>query len=195
MDGMWEISVIAPEFFWDIQDGERHAGYFRLGSDNELLRFHLVEDYQARAQEIFRWVVSTYGIQQAVTSTIEPQYFSLCLDAQISVALHSYLFRDHARVEPPLGLSASVFRRAEKSEFDDITRFYRANTEGSGEWIEAFVHKRLSRGELFGLYDRGALVATGECITSQIQPPYADAGMVGTRAGQFHAHALKEILL
>ena len=182
MDGMWESAVIAQAAFWDIQDRARRAGYFCLGSDNELLRFHLVEDYQARAGEIFRWVVSTYGIRQAVTSTIEPPYFSLCLDAQVSVALHSYLFRDHTRIEPPSGLSASVFRNAEKSELDEITRFYRANTEGSGKWIEAFVNKRLDRQELFGMYDRGALAATGECIPSQTQPPYADVGMVVAHA-------------
>ena len=57
-------------------------------------------------------------------------------------------------------------------------RFYRANTEGSGEWIEAFLHERLDREELFALYDQQTLVATGECIPSQKQTPYADLGMV-----------------
>ena len=61
---------------------------------------------------------------------------------------------------------------------DDIARFYRANTEGSGEWIEAFLNARLNREELFVWYDQQALVATGECIPSQKQPPYADLGMV-----------------
>jgi len=200
MDGMWESAVIAHADFWDIQDGERYAGYFCVGSDNELLRFYLVADYQARAQDIFRWVVSTHGIRHAIASTIEPLYFSLCLDAQIGVALHSYLFRDNKRVEPAPSLSASVFRKAETSEFDDITGFYCANTEGSGEWIEAFVHERLHHQELFGLYERRTLVATGECIPSQTQPPYADVGRVvarvsRTRPGQFHAYALKAVLL
>ena len=105
MDGMWEGAVIAHATFWEIQDREQHVGYFCIGSDNDLLRFHLLENYQARAQEIFRWIVSTYGIQHAITSTIEPLYFSLCLDMQESITLHSYLFRDNKRIELSSGLS------------------------------------------------------------------------------------------
>jgi RimJ/RimL family protein N-acetyltransferase len=178
MDGMWESAVIAQATFWEIQDREQHAGYFCIGSNNYLLRFHLVENYQTRAQEIFRWIISTYDIQQAITSTIEPLYFSLCLDVQKRLALHSYLFRDHKRIELSSDFSKSIFRKAEKRDLDDIARFYRANTEGSGEWMEAFLNARLNREELFVCYDQQTLVATGECIPSQKQPPYADLGMV-----------------
>lgn len=183
MDGMWESTVIAHATFWEIQDREQHVGYFCIGSNNSLLRFHLLENYQfenyrARSQEIFRWIVSTYDIQYAIASTIEPLYFSLCLDAQIGIELHSYLFRDNQRIELPSSLNRGIFRRAEKSELADIVGFYRANTEGPGEWIEPFLHKRLNREELFVLYDQQTLVATGECIPSQQQPPYADLGMV-----------------
>lgn len=178
MDGMWESAVITHATFWEIQDQEQHAGYFCIDSNNDLLRFHLVENYQARSQEIFRWIVSTYDIQYAITSTIEPLYFSLCLDIQSSVTLHSYLFRDNKHIELSSDLSNIIFRKAEKRELDAIVRFYRANTEGSGEWIEAFLHERLNREELFVLYDQQTLVATGECIPSQKQTPYADLGMV-----------------
>ncbi|HVB20983.1 MAG TPA: GNAT family N-acetyltransferase [Ktedonobacteraceae bacterium] len=178
MDGMWEGAIIAHATFWEIQDGEQCAGYFCTGSDNELLRVQLFENYLVQAQEIFRWIVSTQGIQYAITSTIEPPYFSLCLDLQVGITLHSYLFRDNTRIELSSGLSNSVFRLAEKKELDDIVRFYQANTEGSGEWVEAFLRKRIDLAELFVLYDRQILVATGECIPSQKQTPYADLGMV-----------------
>src|SRR5947208_10453355 len=72
MDGMWESAVIMPATFWEIQDREQLAGYFCIDSNKCLLCFHLSENYQARAQEIFRWIVSTYSIQYAITSTIEP---------------------------------------------------------------------------------------------------------------------------
>jgi GNAT superfamily N-acetyltransferase len=182
MDGMWESAVIAQAAFWKIQDREQFVGYFCLDSNRYLLRFHLLENYQARAQEIFRWIVSTYNIEHAIMSTIEPSYFSLCLDIQKSIALHSYLFRDNPCCELSSGLSTSTFRKAEKGELDDITRFYRANTEGSGEWIEPFLNARLNREELFVWYDQQTLIATGECIPSQKQPPYADLGIVVARS-------------
>ena len=182
MDGMWEEAVIAHASFWQIQDGEQPIGYFCLNSNNYLLRFHLVKNYQQWAQEIFRWVLSTQDIRYAITSTIEPLYFSLCLDVQTSVTLHSYLFRDNYRMELSSNLSNGIFRKAEKRELDDIMHFYQVNTEGPREWIEPFLHKRLEREELFLLCDRQILVAAGECIPSQKQLPYADLGIVVAQA-------------
>ncbi len=182
MDGMWESAAIAHATFWDIQgdirDRKQYAGYFCLDSDNCLLRFHLSANYQAHAQEIFAWIVSTYNIQQAITSTIEPFYFSLCLSIQESITPHSYLFRDNKRIEPLSDLSNSSFRTAENRELDDIVRFYHTNTEGSGEWIEEFLQERIKHKELFVWYHEQTLVATGECIPSSKQKPYADLGMV-----------------
>ncbi len=178
MDGMWESAIISQATFWVIQDQEHYAGYFCIGSDKDLLRFHLLENYHDDAQEIFAWVVSTHDIQYAITSTIEPLYFSLCLDIQQSSTLHSYLFRDDKHAELSFKLNKSIFRKAEKSELDDLVHFYQTYTEGSGEWIEAFLDAHLKREEVFVWYDEQTLVATGECIPSQKQPPYADLGMV-----------------
>jgi hypothetical protein len=186
MDGMWESTIISQATFWILQDQERYAGYFCIGSDNDLLRFHLLENYQEDSQDIFAWVISTYHIQYAITSTIESLYFSLCLDIQKSIILHSYLFRDHKRVELSPKLSKSIFRKAEKSELDELVHFYQTHTEGSGEWIEAFLDVRLKREELFVWYDEQTLVATGECIPSLKQPPYADLGMVVAQAYSFN---------
>lgn len=182
MDGMWERTVIAGATFWELQDREQHVGHFYLGADHELLRFHVVEPYRAQAQEIFRWVVSMYGIQQAMTSTIEPLYCSLCQALQRSSTLQNYLFRDHQRIEGSSDPGTSSFRKADKTELADLVRFYRANTEGSGGWIEGFLDERLKREELFVLSDGQSVVATGECIPSQSQPPYADLGMVVAQA-------------
>ncbi len=182
MDGMWENAIIAHATYWEIQERGQYVGYFCIDSNNYLLRFHLLENYQVRAQEIFRWIVSTYRIQYAIASTIEPLYFSLCLDIQKSITLHNYLFRDHKRIELSSCLNHGIVRKAEKAELDDISRFYHANTEGSGEWIEAFLHERLYREDLFVLYDQQTLLATGECIPSQKQIPYADLGVVVAQA-------------
>jgi len=182
MDGMWESAAIARAVCWDIRDRGRHAGYACIGRDNDLLRFHLTGEYRARAQEIFRWFVAAHGIRRAIAGTIEPAYFSLCLDLQTSSALHSYLFHDNARVAVPSGVGGRIFREAEEGEFDAVAHFYRANTDGPGDWIEAFLRARLERGELVGLYDQQGVLATGECIPSRTQPPHADLGMVVAHA-------------
>jgi len=178
MDGMWEKVVIAHAVFWDIRERGRHAGYACVGPANALLRFHLAGGDGARARETFRWFVAAHGIRRAIAGTIEPPYLSLCLAHQRGIALHSYLFRDHTPVATPSGLGDATFRTAEEGEFDAIARFYHTNTEGPGAWIGAFLRERLARGELFGLYDRQGVLATGECIPNRAQPPYADLGMV-----------------
>jgi GNAT superfamily N-acetyltransferase len=182
LDGMWESVAISHATFWEIQDQGQHIGYFCIDPDHYLLRFHLWENHQSQAQEIFRWVLSTHTIRHAITSTREPLYFSLCLDMQASIVPHSYLFRDHRHVERSSCLSGSTFRKAKKREFSDIAHFYSANIEGPGDWIEAFLHERFKHEELFVLYDQHTLAATGECIPSQKQPPYADLGMIVAQA-------------
>jgi GNAT superfamily N-acetyltransferase len=178
LDGMWEKAVIAQATFWRLRDQGQPVGYFCLDAENTLLRFYLAEPYRARAQEHFLWVISTHQIQRAIASTLEPLYFSLCLGVQRSVTLHSYLFRDSRAVIAAPNFGQGVFRQADSSELYQLMDFYQANTEGPGTWIEGFLRARLQREELFVLEDGQTLLATGECIPSLKQPPYADLGMV-----------------
>jgi GNAT superfamily N-acetyltransferase len=179
---MWEGAIIAQAAFWELRIQGQYVGYYCIDSHNCLLRFHLLHEYRGRAQTIFQWVISTHTIRQAVSSTAEPFYFSLCLDMQTGISLHSYLFRDTTSMKVSPGPSGGVFKKVEQSELDDVIRFYRKNTEGSGEWIDGFLHTLIRDEALFGLYDGGMLMATGECIPSRHQAPYADLGMVVERS-------------
>src|SRR6185437_17026649 len=116
----WERRIMSQATFWAIQDQEQYAGHFCLDSSTYLLRFHLAKAYQAQAQEIFQRILSTYELQYAITSTLEPLYFALCLDFQKHITPQSYLFRDHERLQIPTDLLTHAFRKAEKSEFDTL---------------------------------------------------------------------------
>jgi GNAT superfamily N-acetyltransferase len=182
MDGMWASAIIPEASFWEIQANGQQAGYFCLDTERCLLRFHLWENYLDRARDIFHWLLSTHSIQQALASTIEPLYFSLCLDFQKHMTPHTYLFQDHhPDVSVPNLTIESTFRKATSSDLPEVVNFYQANIEGAGEWIPDFLHRRIEQEELFLLYDQQTLAATGECIPSQKQIPYADLGMVVAR--------------
>ncbi len=182
MDGMWEGAFIARSAFWLVRDGGVPLGHYCIGADSTLLRFHLENAHRAKAAEVFRWVVSTHDVRQAVASTLEPPYFSLCLDVQTSLSIHSYLFRDNTRGELSFGLDTGVLRKASIEDLEGLVRFYHANIDGAGEGVEPFLRERLALEELFVLYDGPILAATGECIRSRSQPPYADLGMVVARS-------------
>ncbi len=179
MDGMWEGMTIADSIVWKIQDQGRSAGFFCLDADGRLLRFFLSEDYQQNAYSIFSWVLSTYHVRSAFVSTMEAFFFSLCLDKQSRVKTHAYLFHHDLKViEPSIDQSALCLKLAKESDLQDVVTFYERNAGGPGDWIEPFLHRRFERNELLLLYKEQMLVAAGECIPSQLQPPYADMGMV-----------------
>jgi len=178
VDGMWESVVIGGAACWALHDHGRHAGCYWVDAEDMLLGIHLVSADDGEAAAIFRQVLDAHGIWQARASTGEPRYFALCRDAGRVEAVEHYLFRDHQRHTPTDTLDAGTFRKAERHERAAFERFYRENTAGDGAWISAFLDERLRHQELFGLYERGVLVATGECIPSRFQPPYADLGVV-----------------
>ncbi|WP_149402891.1 hypothetical protein [Dictyobacter arantiisoli] len=74
--------------------------------------------------------------------TLFPGNGSLCLDRQKSILPHSYLFRDQPG-QHSIALSSKSssknFRKAAKEDIIDILPFYRANTQGPGDWIEVFL--------------------------------------------------------
>ncbi|GER91709.1 hypothetical protein KDW_58710 [Dictyobacter vulcani] len=183
LDGMWEGAIIPQATFWEIQDQEQSVGYFCLDADQCLLRFHLWETYQSRAQEIFRWLIESYQIQQAMASTIEPAYFSLCLDLQRSMQAQAYLFQDHHNVVLTPAISNCIFRPATESDLEHMLSFYQANIDGPVAWLPDFLRTRIQRQELFMLAaEQGTILAAGEYIPSQSQRPYVDLGMVVARA-------------
>lgn len=183
MDGMWEGAIIPQATCWEILDQQQSVGYFCLDAEQCLLRFHLWETYQPRAQEIFRWLLTTYQIQQAMASTIEPAYFSLCLDLQSSMQAHAYLFQDHHNVALTPAISNCIFRQATESDLEHMLSFYQANIDGPVDWLPDFLRTRIQRQELFMLAaEQHTILAAGECIPSQSQPPYTDLGMVVARA-------------
>jgi GNAT superfamily N-acetyltransferase len=181
LDGWWEGTAIARSAFWAIQADSHDAGHFCLNADNVLLRFALTADRQPQATAIFDWLLATHGIGQAIVSTIESPYFAQCLDRQRKIAPHSFLFHDTQRVPVPPGLERYQFRQADTRDLAAIVEFYRVNADATGDGAVAFLRERLDRNELFGLYDGARQLASGECIPSQLQPPYADLGIVVAR--------------
>jgi RimJ/RimL family protein N-acetyltransferase len=182
LDGMWERSVIDGAQYWGMRDQDRCIGYYCQDSDGNMVRFHVATAYQPQAQELFLRAISHCGAANAIVSTFESLYCSLCLDAQKTVTVHTYLFRDGMVGMPSAERSEIHFRPIRQIELKSVVGFYQVNTEGPREWIEGFLCERIDRDELFGFYSGDRLIATGECIPSETQRPYADLGMVVARS-------------
>ncbi|MCR8656688.1 GNAT family N-acetyltransferase [Paenibacillus endoradicis] len=182
MDGMWESSIIGNSTFSIIKYNGNKAGYFCVDSNMCLLQFHLLEEFRMLAQDIFRFIISCKNISNAICSTIEPFYLSLCFDLTRKISINSYLFYDGIRIKPSLSnFNNKIFKKATLGDLEEVIDFYTINTEGSGEWIRDFIEQLLLREQLFILYNDRKILGTGECIISQKQKPYADVGMVVSR--------------
>lgn len=199
MDGMWESSIIGNSIYSIIKYNESRAGYFCVDENRCLIQFHLLEEFRNLAQDIFRFVISSEKINNAICSTIEPFYLSLCLDLTESVSVNSYLFYDGMRIKPSLSkFCDAIFKKATFREMEELIDFYRKNIEGSDKWVRNFIEQLLQKEQLFILYNDQKILGTGECIISQKQKPYADVGMVvskehrGMGVGTYILTLLKE---
>jgi RimJ/RimL family protein N-acetyltransferase len=181
LDGMWETTVIDSAAFWGIFLRDRRVGHFCLGTDRRMLRYDLIDAARMSSDAVLREIIATFAIQHAVACTLEPFYFSSCLDLQTEAVVQCYLFRDatDGRSVPDLG--GLIFRKVSEDETTRLVAFYQSHIEGDTGWVRRFVLERVKRGELFGLYDDQSLLATGECIPSRLQPPYADLGVLVAR--------------
>ena len=61
------------------------AGYYAGNDQGELLHFYVTPAFEREARALFDHVISQDSLTQAVVSTIDPSYLSLCLDVQDKV--------------------------------------------------------------------------------------------------------------
>ncbi len=100
MDGMWDIGFTNPAPHWEIRmDGEQ-AGYYAANDEGTLLQFHVRSSFEKHGQALFSHVIAQGSMKQAVVSTIDPFFLSLCLDVQKKVTVHTIQYEVHTEVLP-----------------------------------------------------------------------------------------------
>ena len=186
-DAYWQTGLIAAADHLEIGIDGSQAGYFVLDAQNQMMQFHLNAPFHRHAPAIFRHVLQKQGITTALAATIEPFYFSLCLDQQHKAAVHTYLFSDHQQREPALpAFSGARFRKA---THDDLARVMPIFTGGDEfvdtETIDAtfgdmagYARMVIDDGILNVLELDGEILGTGEFRERTSWPPYADVGMM-----------------
>lgn len=186
-DAYWQEGLIAAADHLVIHLDDRPAGYFVQDGEDQLMQFHLIPDHHRDAANILRQVLDERGIKTALAATIEPFYFSLCLDAQQQAKVHTLLFSDHARREPALAaIDGHLFRKATN---DDLARVLPLFTGGDEfvdlETVEAhfdgplgYAKMIIEAGILHVLEKDGEILGTGEIRERETWVPFADVGMI-----------------
>lgn len=186
-DAYWQEGLIAAADHFEIHIDNQLAGYGVVNSQNQLLQFHLVAGYQRSATSIFRHLLPERNIKQAMAATIEPCYFSVCLDTQVRATVHTFLFSDHTPREPELNsLPGHQFRLATSHDLPGVL----AILTGGDEFVDmetvethfagpvGYARMVIAAGILHVLEYNGEVIGTGELRERVLWPPFADVGMI-----------------
>ncbi len=174
-DGMWESFVDMGSFFL-VKKGGEIIGYLVLNQDNYLIQIYA----RADATEVFASAIKELGIVGSFVATSEPDFLRLSQEQQKSVAVNAHMYYVPKDVQMPKpGLAdGSEFRVLSTQDFEGAVLFALDVLGAPEDWLRGYYAERIERGELYGLYQDGKLIAAGECRLSPMQENIADLGMV-----------------
>ncbi len=178
LDGMWQTFVAMADHY-SLSGGSQVAGYCVVNSEQQLLQFFVAD--RELAAGLFAQVLRELNVQGAVVATCEPQYLNLCTAHKASppteFSLMYHLDLDRA-VAPPAFPDGTELRPVSADQLETAVEFGVAAIGADAAWLAGYYAERIDGAELFGLWQAGELIATGESRPSQIQPPVADVGMI-----------------
>lgn len=186
-DAYWQEGLIAASDHVEIRIEGLQVGYFVLDSQNRMMQFHLTERFHRDAPNLLKQVLESHGVKTALAATIEPFYFSLCLDLQHKAQVHTYLFSDHWKREPVLTtIKGHLFRKAISDDLATVVPLFSGGDEFvDSETIEAnfgdqlgYAKMVIERGILHVLEKGGEILGTGELRERKTWVPFADVGMI-----------------
>lgn len=199
MDNMWEVGFTNVSPHWGIRSGGVRAGYYAGNDQGELLQFYVTPAFESEARALFDHVISQDSLTQAVVSTIDPSYLSLCLDVQDKVTAHTYLYEIASEAEPREAKPESdlLFRLLEASELDRTVSFQQACLGGVEELagcLLGYSTNLIERRALLVLSRDEQWLGLGECRKSDSQEGVVDVGVMVAPAHRGHGWAT-DILL
>lgn len=176
-DGMWQTFTTMADHHAIKTEGEV-IGYFAINPEQTLLEFFLHDGHDQ--QKIFNNILTEMKVSGAVTSTAEPAFQSLCLDHQKKITASAMMFHvnENSNIQKSEFADSMTFRLATTAQLETAVDFAHVTIGADRNWLSGYYTDRIKRGELYGLWQDGKLIAAGECRLSDTQKPYADVGMI-----------------
>lgn len=159
-----------------------------MNEEEYLLQFFIAEEVQNQSSQIFNSIFDTdsktsSSPKGAFVSTAEPDYLSLYLDRFTSFEVNALMYqRDERRIDPSSQDTASL-TLIESKQLQEAVEFAVAAIGAPSEWLSGYFTNLISRQELFGVWNEGRLIATGESRGyDEYQVGYADLGVIVAEA-------------
>lgn len=174
-DGMWEAFVDMGAFF-EIKTSEKTIGYLVLNQDRYIIQFYVLKD----AAAVFSHAIEKLEIAGAFVATCETDFMCLSIDMHKSLSINALMYQASLLddIEEPQFNTEFDFRVLNKEDMENAVSFAIAAIGAPEDWLRGYYSERIDRGELHGLFNKGNLIATGECRISPLFQGVADIGMI-----------------
>ena len=182
LDGMWLCGFVPMATHFGFYDDDQLVGFCCLNEEGYLLQFFLCTEYQARSTEVFATLLenndSAVGqVKGAFVSTAEPQFLSLCLDSFSAFKVNALMYRRDQ--SSSVASQAIELKLVDMEQLTETVRFVKSSVDVREQWLSGYLTNLINRQELFGYWQDGGLVATGESRGyDEYQLDYADLGVI-----------------
>lgn len=186
LDGMWLDGFLPKSRHFEIYIDGKRIGYFCVNQDNYLLQFHIVSESLADSSSLFDSVnhceLLNGTIAGAFVSTAEPAYLSLCLDFYSNFEVNALMYEHSADTQldatEPDPNSIEPLIPVTESQLGTAIKFANEAIGAPEDWLNEYYTTRISKNELYGVWENGCLIAAGEARRSEHQMGIADVGMI-----------------
>jgi len=193
LDGMWLCGYVPMASHFGFFEGDELVGFFCLNEERYLLQFFVNEKFQSRSSQLFESIFHEYCsktgiINGAFVSTAEPYYLSLCLDRWSNFEVNTLMYQ---RDQRPVKKEQTIIP-VDSTQLSQAVDFAVASIGAPGEWLSGYFANLIRRRELFGLWENGQLIATGESRRfDEYQSEYADIGVIVAQSKRGRGMATK----
>jgi len=184
LDGMWLCGFVPMARHFKLCDGDDLVGFCCVNDDGFLLQFHLTPDHQNHSAELFDSIAQgtapTVGaVKGAFASTAEPRYLSLCLDHFSKFEVHALMYQQAGSAVAQSESEELELSAVDMDQLPQAIEFAVAAIGAPEEWLSGYYTNLIQRGELFGVWSEGRLIATGESRGyDEHQTDCADLGVI-----------------
>ena len=198
LDGMWLLGFVPMASHFGFYENEKLVGFFCINDEGYLLQFYLCSENQDQA--FFDSILTSSPIEKingAFASTAEPQYLSLCLDNFSNFKVHTLMYQLNKNSEI-IHENNSILHVVKFEQLTEIVDFAKINVGASEEWLIGYYTNLINRQEVYGFWQNGQLLATGECRGFiEYQTDYAELGVIvdeSMRGKGFATSTLKQLI-
>ncbi len=175
LDGMWQsFADMADQF--EIREDDMFVGFCAVNSDRQLLQFFC--QGSVNPQGAYAHIVKTLDVAGAVVPTCDPSAMALAMDHQKAVSVNALMYHHPGAADTAFFPDGATLAVLNAEDLESAVAFAHQTLGASEDWLNAYFDGLIGRGELFGLWQGGTLIATGECRASDVQTAISDVGMV-----------------